>query len=229
MPQMRQPFLRLEQVQLTEFMPRGSAHVFFLLLLAVILIWSFAFVIFKGKFLDSTKPTTPSGSQTPPIDKYYSWKIYENEKYKFSLKYPTHWYVREFSDLAANFQETDPKVAEATSAAIKIRFIAESDSQHTKEFEKIERSQVGGKIREPLDVVSTITKTRDFEVGGNRAVEYLTDRIFSALEGPEREYRHTYAIKKDGTILKFIATGSTKEELQVYEKLFQLTIESIKF
>lgn len=210
-------------------MPRGSAHATLLLFLATVLIWSFAFVIFKNKFLNSIKPLTPSASQTLSIDKYYGWKIYENEKYKFSLKYPTHWYVREFGALAANFQETDPKAREATPAAIKVRFSAQSDPFALNEFEKIKRLELGGKIWEPLDVVSTITKTGDFEVDGNQAVEYLTDRTFSALEGPPKEYRHTYAIRIDGTILKFIAAGNTKEEIQIYQKLFQMIIVSIKF
>lgn len=216
-------------------MPRGSAHALILLLLAVILIWSIVFLAFKNKhsfssnkFLDSGKFLTPSSSQTI-IDKYHSWKTYENEKYKFTIKYPTNWYTRQFSDLAVHFQETDPQIAEATPAAIKVRFIAESDASHIKEFEKIHAATKNEKIREPLDVVSIITKARDFEISGNYAVEYTTDRTFSALEGPPKEYRHTYSIRKDGTILKFIATGSIKEELQVYEKLFQLMIESINF
>lgn len=199
-----------------------------LLLLAIVLIWGFVFLIFKNKFLESANLLRPSSDQVA-IDKYYGWKAYENKKYRFTLKYPTHWSVREFSDLAANFQETDPKAREATPAAIKVRFIAEQDPQHTKEFERIARLEVGEKIREPLDVISVITKTADFEVDGNGAVGYLTDRTFSALEGPPKEYRHTYAIRKDGTILKFIAAANTKEELQIYEKLFQLMSQSIKF
>lgn len=236
---MRQLHLRLEQVQLktfakvplhcyTRFMPRGSAQTSILLPLATVLIWGFAFSVFKNKFLDSARFLTPSSSQTI-IDKYYGWKAYENKTYKFTLKYPTHWYVREFSDLAANFQETDPQAREATPAAIKIRFIAEQDPSHLKEFEKIAKAQINEKIREPLDVISTITKIRGFEIDGNKTVQFTTDRTFTALEGPPKEYRHTYAINKEGTILKFIATGNTKEELQVYEKLFQLMIESLKF
>lgn len=216
-------------------MPRGSAHVTLLLLLAVILIWGFVFLIFKNKhsfssnkFLDSKNFLTLSSDQVL-IDKYYGWKTYENPSYKFTLKYPTHWYVQKFSDLAVNFQETDPQVAEATPAAIKVRFIAESDPLHIKEFEKIARLEVGQKIREPLDVVSIITKTGDFEIGSNKTVQYTTDRTFTALEGPPKEYRYTDAINKDGTILKFIASGNTKEELQIYEKLVQIMIQSIKF
>lgn len=209
-------------------MPRGSAHVSILVLLATILIWGFAFSVFKNKFLDSAKLPTPLSSQTI-IDKYYGWKIYENKKYKFTIKYPTYWYVHEFSDLAANFQETDSKVREATPAAIKVRFSAQSDTFALKEFEKIAKAQEDEKIREPLDVVSIITKVRNFEIGASIAVEYTTDRTFTALEGPPKEYRHTYAIAKDEAILKFIASANTREELQIYEKLFQMMIESLKF
>lgn len=209
-------------------MPRGAAHASILVLLATILIWGFAFSVFKNKFLSPARLLTPSDSQISP-DKYYGWKIYENKKNKFTIKYPTHWYVHEFSDLAANFQETDPKVREATPAAIKVRFSAQSDPLALAEFEKIAKAQESEKIREPLDVVSIITKVRNFEIGASIAVQYTTDRTFTALEGPPKEYRHTYAIAKDGTILKFIATGNTKEELQNYEKLRELMIESLKF
>lgn len=209
-------------------MPRGFAHTPILLLIAVILIWSIVFLVFKSKFLDSINLLTPSSDQIL-IDKYYGWKSYENEKHKFTLEYPTHWYIREFGNLDANFQETDPQMAEATPAAIKVRFNAGSDPLFLKEFEKIDKAQEGEKIREPLDVVSIITKIRGFKVENSTALEYTTDRTFSALQGPPKEFRHTYAIAKDGTILKFIASAGTEEELKVYEKLFQQMIQSFKF
>ncbi|MEK9146735.1 MAG: hypothetical protein AAB639_00890 [Patescibacteria group bacterium] len=209
-------------------MPRGFAHAPILLLIAVILIWSIVFLVFKSKFLDSINLLTPSSDQIL-IDKYYGWKSYENEKHKFTLKYPTHWYVREFDNFDANFQETDPRMAEATPAAIKVRFNVGSDPLFLKEFEKIDKAQEGEKIREPLDVVSIITKIRGFKVENSGALEYTTDRTFSALQGPPKEFRHTYAIAKDGTILKFTASAGTEEELKVYEKLFQQMIQSFKF
>lgn len=208
-------------------MPRGSAHLLVILLLAVVFIWGFVVSIIKDEFLDFREPPSPTNFSI--IDKYHGWKTYENEKHKFTLKYPTHWYVREFGNLDANFQKTDPSIGETTPAAIKVRFIASSTSYDQKEFENVNKAKEGAKIREPLDVISEITKVSSFEIGNNKVLEYTTDRTFTAPQGPPKEYRHTYAIARDGTILKFIATANTKEELQNYEKLRQLLIESLKF
>lgn len=208
-------------------MPRGSAQVLVLLLLAVALIWALVFLIIKDKFLDFRELRSPTNSYI--IDKYYGWKTYQNEKHKFTLKYPTHWYVQEFDNLDANFQESNPTIEETTPAAIKVRFIASSAPYDEKEFANVNRAEDGAKITEPLDVVSKITKVRSFEIDNNKVLEYTTDRTFTAPQGPPKEYRHTYAIARNGTILKFIAAGNTKEELQNYGKLRQLLIESLKF
>ena len=210
-------------------MPRGFAQTALLLTIFVIIIWGVVLLLLKNQFSGANQLQTPSYQPALFNDPYQGWKTYKNDTYNFNLRFPKNWYILQFSDLAANFQQTNPEIREATPAAIKVRFSAQSDPLALKEFEKINKAKVGEQIREPLDVVSIITKARDFEIGANLAVQYTTDRTFTALEGPPKEYRHTYAIKKDETILKFIASASTMDELNLYKEDFQKMIESINF
>lgn len=160
-------------------------------------------------------------------DQYYNWKTYNNRSLGFSIRYPKEWYIREYGDYAANFTIVDPQ--EATPGAIRARFIKLSEKIDLSTFERIYNLAPGATMYEPLDVVSIITKIRNFDVSKNRAVEYSIDRNFSALEGPKTEHSHAFEIEKGQNILQFTASATTKEEENSWNDTLQQMIASIKF
>ena len=160
-------------------------------------------------------------------DPYYTWKTYDNRRLGFSVRYPKEWFVREYGDYAANFSVVDPK--EATPGAIKVRFNKLSEKIDLQTFDRIYDLKPDATMYEPLDVRSVITKARSFDIGGNKAVEYSVDRIFSALEGPKTEYSHAYEVAKGDNVLKFISSDQDKEGEQRTDGIFQQMIASLKF
>lgn len=196
-----------------------------LILIAIPLIVATAFYL---KSLNKSREITePISHTTPSPDPYFGWKKYENKTYKFSIRYPKDWFVKEYQDYAANFYDTDPK--EATPGATKVRFLKAQEKQDLSEFEKIQKTESGKEIREPLDVKSTITKIRNLDISDYSAVEYEINRHFTALEGPTTEYHHMYEIKKEDIILEFTSNATTKEEQQKVDEIFKKIISSLKF
>lgn len=170
---------------------------------------------------------TPLSYQSVVPGPYFGWKVYNNKTYNFTIRYPKQWHLKEYQDTGANFYNQDPQ--EATSAAIKVRFLASGEKADTNEFEKIEKLKEGQQLREPLDVKSTITKIKNFTAGSHPKIEYEIERFFSALQGPKTEFSHVYKINQNGIVLTFSSSDQTKEEQQKIDPIFKKMIESLKF
>ena len=205
---------------------QGFALPFILIVLASILVSGVIYFRFQNK---SSNPKAPAASPPTSTDAYGTWKTYKNTAQGFSIRYPKEWFVKEYGDWAVDFQAADPKIQEASPAAVKVRYSISQDQVDLKEFEKIYKARVGEDIYEPLDVKSIINKNKNSEVGGYMTVDYSINRNFTALEGPRGEHRHIYEINKDGTVLKFLATAQTEDEFKIFDPIFQKMISSLKF
>lgn len=206
-------------------MRSGFAPIIVLLVVLFASLASFTYLKFKNQ---SSTLSPLAQSSAPYPDAYPGWKTYQNKTHDFSIRYPKQWFVKEYGDYAADFISTGPQ-KEASPAAIKVRYLHLTEKVDLDNFEKIYNSKEQEEIYEPLDVKSIITKIRNLEIGGNSEVEYEINRNFSALEGPKTEYSHVYEIKKGDAILKFIASGETKEHEQQIDPIFVRMIKSLKF
>lgn len=168
-------------------------------------------------------------AESPSPDPYTGWKTYKNPTYEFAIRFPKEWYVRQYEDYAATFLLTDPQIREASVSSIRVRFNVQSEPVDLATFEKIYDLNPGESLNEQLDVRSKITKVRNFELNGHRAVEYTIDRTFTALEGPKTEYSHIYEIEKDNSILKFLSSATTREEQLRGDGIFQKMLTSFNF
>lgn len=202
---------------------QGFAPVFIVLIVAGSIMGALIYAHFGNNRPDQ------SVFESPSPDPFQAWKTYQNQNLGFSLRYPKEWYVRQYQDYAANFIVVDPKVQEASPSAIRIRFNKLSESIDLKTFEKIYKLAPEETFFEHLDVRSKVVKIRNFDVEDARAVEYVIDRTFSALEGPKTEYSHVYEIEKNDIILKFSSSAATKEEELRSDGIFQQMVASIKF
>ncbi len=168
----------------------------------------------------------------PPPPDYQNilpgWNTYVNKTYRFYLKYPDKWYVRTFGDYAANFQTTDPKLGEATQGAIRVKFSALTEKADESEFLQIVKTDPSTPIHEPLDVISIITKVKNFTIAKSSGVEYVVNRRFTAPEGPRGQFTHVYSIFKNGAVLKFFADDNTKEEEAKFDTIFQKMITTLR-
>ena len=201
-------------------MKRGLASIIVLLVLLVL----GALLLFKFK-VHQDPFARPQSAQS--VDPYGDWKVHEDQTDGFSIRYPPDWFTKIYSDSAVDFLDTNPQ--EATPNAIKVRLRTLRDKADAAEFEKIQKLEPESKIREPLDVVSTVTKIKNLSIGSHQAVEYVIDRSFSALEGPIKEYSHVYEINKEGEILKFQISAENQDQLQQLDPTFTKIISSIKF
>ncbi len=195
--------------------------VFILLGVLAVVILNFKNITNRFTFL---APPPPPYKSTVP-----EWKIYKNSTYKFNIQYPNQWYVRTFGDYAANFQITDPKLGEATPGAIRVKFSALTEPADKNEFERIARTDPKVDIYEPLDVQSIITKVKSFEVNKNKAIEYVINRSFSALEGPRGEFTHVYSVSTNSAVLKFFSNAGSRDEEQKFDAIFQKMITTLSF
>lgn len=195
--------------------------------LAVLLLLVAAAFIGGKIYLDTKSKAITYQSQASP-GPFDNWKTYSNKTYGFSIRYPKEWYIKEHSDYAADFWLSNPSSKEGSPAAIAVRFSKLDDIADFKDFQKVYDLMDNETSRQTLDVKSIITKIRNFEVQGQRAIEYKIDRTFTALQGPKGEYRHIFEIEKGEVILSFLATATTREELR-WDGLFQQIISSIKF
>lgn len=192
-----------------------------LILLAVLAVVTLNFKTISNWATRFNPPPTPYVNTIP------QWKVYKNSTYKFSVEYPNTWFVRTYGDYAANFQTTDPKLGEATPGAIRVKFSALTENADKNEFERISKSNTD--IYEPLDVKSIITKVKNFEVNGNRAVEYVVNRSFSALEGPRGEFTHVFSVNTKPAVLKFFTSADNKVDEQKFDAIFERIITTLKF
>lgn len=198
----------------------------FVSLVLLLLLMAAAFI--GGIIYLQTKSTVTTYQPQITLSPFDNWKTYTNKTYGFSIRYPKEWYVKEHSDYAADFWLSNPNSKEASPAAIAVRFSRLNDKADIKDFEKVYDLIDDETLRQTLDVKSIITKTRNFDVQGQRAIEYRVDRTFTALQGPKGEHRHIFEIEKSEVILSFLATASTREEFR-WDGLFQKMISSIKF
>jgi len=204
---------------------KGFALSLILIVLASIFVGVIYFR-FKNKSSDQTTPTV-SPSASP--DAYGGWKTYKNSTHGFSVRYPKEWFIKSYQDYAADFLATDLQNQEASPGAVKVRYLHLTEKVDLDEFEKIQKSEAGKDIYEPLDVRSVINKVRNLEMGGNPTIEFYINRKFSALEGPKTEFSHVYEIKKDEAILKFFSYALDKDSHQKVDPIFQKMISSLKF
>lgn len=202
-------------------MKRGFATLAVLFLLLTASVAIFAYV----KFGYQSVLTSPAAEPSP--DPFGSWKTYQNKTYGFSLRYPEKWFIREYQQYALDILDTDPQ--EATSGAVKARFLASDHEADLAEFAKLTKIKAGESIREVLDTKSIITKTADLKVGNFPAVDFVRDRTFTALEGPKGEYSHIYKIRKDDIILTFQSNAQTETLQKRFDPLIAKIFSSIKF
>lgn len=199
-----------------------------LIVVTIALIGGIAY-FFTGIFPNSAK-TSPLTSPTPTPDQYQGWKTYTNNTYGFSLRYPNDWQTKEYKDYSTDFYDIDPNAKEATPGAAIVRFIRSADKADINEFQKLYKLEEGSQYAEPLDVHSQVTKNQNLQIGNYPAVDYFTDRAFSALEGPRGEFIHIVSINKENVILKFISHSKNREDqLRFKDPTFSQIISSIKF
>ena len=205
---------------------QGFALPLILIALASIFITGIIYFRFKNK---SSNQTAPAVSSPASPDAYSGWKTYRNSTHGFSIRYPKEWFIKSYQDYAADFLATDLQNQEASPGAVKVRYLHLTEKVDLDEFEKIQKSEAGKDIYEPLDVKSVINKVRNLEMGGNPTIEFYINRKFSALEGPKTEFSHVYEIKKDETILKFFSYALDKDSHLRTDPIFQKMISSLKF
>ncbi|MBI3341963.1 hypothetical protein HY024_02475 [Candidatus Curtissbacteria bacterium] len=198
-----------------------------LIVVAIALLSGLVYLLI-GIFPKKASQPLPSPIASP--DKFGDWKTYTNKTYGFSLRYPRDWNIKEYGDYSADFYTIDTNSKEATPGAAIVRFLKSADKADVNEFQKINKLEDGSQYAEPLDVHSQVTKNQNLEIGNNAAIDYFTDRAFSALEGPRGEFIHTIAISKEDTILKFISHSLNREDqLRLIDPTFTKIISSIKF
>ena len=205
---------------------QGFALPLILIVLASIFVSEVVYFRFKNKGPNQTASVVSSPASP---DAYSGWKTYRNSTHGFSIRYPKEWFIKSYQDYAADFLATDPQNREASPGAIKVRYLHLTEKVDLDEFEKIQKSEAGKDIYEPLDVKSVINKVRNLEMRGNPTVEFYINRQFSALEGPKTEFSHVYEIKKDEAILKFFSYALDKDSHLRTDPIFQKMISSLKF
>lgn len=208
-------------------MKKGTALPLVIVVIALIsgIVYLFAGILpgHKNALLSSPNPVT-----TP--DPFEGMKTYINKTYGFSLRYPKDWNIKEYGDYSADFYDIDPSAKEATPGAARVRFIRAAEKIDIKEFDKLFKLEDGSQYAEALDVHSLVTKNQNFQIGNYPAVDYFTDRAFSALEGPRGEFTHTLIINKENTVLKFISKSPNREEqLRINDPTFSQITSSIRF
>ena len=205
---------------------QGFALPLILIVLASIFVSEVVYFRFKNKGPNQTASVVSSPASP---DAYSGWKTYRNSTHGFSVRYPKEWFIKSYQDYAADFLATDLQNQEASPGAVKVRYLHLTEKVDLDEFEKIQKSEAGKDIYEPLDVKSVINKVRNLEMGGNPTIEFYINRKFSALEGPKTEFSHVYEIKKDEAILKFFSYALDKDSHQKVDPIFQKMISSLKF
>lgn len=206
-------------------MSKGSALP---LLLIVIVVSAVVFTVILRSKNPILSPFNQSQATSTP-DPFYPWKTYKNETYGFTIRYPKEFFVKHEPAGAANFYTIDPSTPEATPGAIIFRFTPLLEKIDVKEFQRIATLKEGDQFKEPLDVISTVTKIKNFDIANLPAIEFTIDRKFSALEGPRGEHSKIIEINKDGTILKFTANADNEVLHEKFYEIFQKIISSIKF
>lgn len=195
---------------------------------SLVIIFTLGALSFTANF--SQKEKNLKNSQISQIDRFPGWKTYENPSHEFTIRYPKQWFVVEYGDYAADFTAADPAKQEASPAAVQIRFLRSGETADIREFQKISKLKENQTILEPLDVKSTLTKNKNFKIGGYEAVDYQIERNFTAPVGPSKEFTRVYEIIKEATILKFSANAPTLEEhLRFNDTTFSLMISSLNF
>ena len=205
---------------------QGFALPLILIVLASIFVSEVVYFRFKNKGPNQTASVVSSPASP---DAYSGWKTYRNSTHGFSIRYPKEWFIKSYQDYAADFLATDLQNQEASPGAVKVRYLHLTEKVDLDEFEKIQKSEAGKDIYEPLDVRSVINKVRNLEMGGNPTIEFYINRKFSALEGPKTEFSHVYEIKKDEAILKFFSYALDKDSHLRTDPIFQKMISSLKF
>lgn len=208
-------------------MKKGTALPLVIIVIALIsgLVYLFVGILPSHK---KALVSSPSPASTP--DPLEGWATYSNKTYGFSLRYPKDWNIKEYGDYSADFYSSDSKAKQATPGAALVRFLKAAEKIDIKEFDKLSKLEDGSQYAETLDVHSLVTKNQNLQIGNNPAVDYFTDRAFSALEGPHGEFTHTLIIKKDNTVLKFISRSVNREEqLRFNDPTFSQIISSIHF
>lgn len=196
----------------------------FVLIAAALAVSAFGYFKLNSKYQPQEAPLV-----SPTPDPFGNWKAYVNNTYGFTLRYPEQWYIKVHANYAADFWAVDPNSKEATPGAIAIRFSSLEEVVDLRDFEKIYKLKDDETLRQNLDVKSIITKIRNFDVQGQRAIEYSIDRTFSAPEGPRGEYRHIYEIEKGDAVLSFLASRTTKSDHRKLDPIFTKMFSSIKF
>ncbi len=200
------------------------------LIVVVIALISGLVYLFVGILPGHKKALQSSPSPITTPDPFQGWKTYTNKTYGFILRYPQEWNIKEYGDYSTDFYSIDPNEKEATPGAATVRFLKASEKVDVKEFDKLYKLDDGSQYAEPLDVRSLVTKNQNIQIGNYPAVDYFTDRAFSALEGPRGEFIHTLIVNKENTILKFISRSINREEqLRFNDPTFSQIISSIHF
>ena len=107
---------------------KGFAHLFLVIVIVLVGLGGLLFYSLQKGYI-TTSPT-PIVSPTPSelIDEIANWKTYENEIYKFSIKYPTDWEIKEVVVRQSESDETQILLSKKNSDRIGdfIIFIATS-------------------------------------------------------------------------------------------------------
>ncbi len=200
----------------------------------VILIGSLAIIFtlgvlnFTGNLSQEEKNL--QSSENAQIDEYPGWKVFTSPQHEFTIRFPKHWYIKEYGTYAADFVAVDPAKQESSQAAALVRFLSSSEIADTGEFEQKHKLKDNQKILEHLDVKSQLTKNKNLNIGGYEAIDYQIERNFSAPVGPRKEYSQIYEINKDGVILKFSAHSKSADELiRFNDSTLSQMISSLKF
>jgi hypothetical protein len=195
---------------------------------SLLIIFTLGALSFTANF--SQKEKNRQISQNSEVDPLPGWKTYNNPEYKFTIRYPKQWYLKEYGAYAADCVASDPNMQEASPSAVLIRFLSLNEAADIRDFEKIHKLKDNQTILEPLDVKSTLTKNKNFKIGNHEAVDYQIERNFSAPVGPAKEFSRVYEINKEGTVLKFSAYSQTLDQLiRFNDSTLSLIITSLSF
>ncbi len=112
---------------------KGIAPIVLAIIVIAVLIIGIAIGYFINKFYVIEQPAAPATTSTPPpTDETANWKTYRNEEYRFEMKYPKDWKVREVS--STNFLQAYGFEDFAKDTPIKFVAFKSPDTSTRKDF-----------------------------------------------------------------------------------------------